>query len=74
MLQVTDAGPNGAAEWVDLEGYKRGKALYEAFYSGSKQAAAPEHLEPEEEGDRGEVAADVAAGRTAQMGGDKIPF
>lgn len=73
MLQVTDAGPRGTPAWVDKEGYLRGKALYEAFASGSKEAAAPEHIEPEETGG-GEGQQDGDWDKKDALGGDKIPF
>lgn len=70
MLQVADAGAKGAAMWVDLEGYQRGKTLYEAFASGAKQAAEPDKgalLDPE--GGQG----DEPVGGDG-MKGDQIPF
>lgn len=70
MLQVADAGPKGTAMWVDLEGYQRGKTLYEAFASGTKQAAEPDKgalLDPE-------GAHDGEPGADAKDMGDQIPF
>lgn len=67
-LQVTDAGENGATMWTDLEGYQRGKALYEAFASGAKQAAAPEQAD-----EPGAHDGDAPAGGDG-MKGDQIPF
>lgn len=68
MLQVADAGPKGTPLWVDKEAYLRGKALYEAFASGAKQAAAPDAGAADEEPDSHD------GGEPATGEKDQIPF
>lgn len=68
VLAAGDAGPNNGPMWATAEQYARGKALYEAFASGAKQAEAPADAEGQEHFDTG-------TGRHETLiNGDEVPF
>lgn len=68
VLAATDAGPTNTTAWATADQYAKGKALYEAFASGAKQAEAPH------EGDEAQASYDAGSGSAPHAQGDDIPF
>lgn len=69
ILSASNAGPDNSPLWASPEDYARGKALFEAFESGAKQAEAPhEEAESQATYDAGSGGGQHAAN------GEEIPF